>query len=133
MSVMEVVQMTVYKVVYMIPMRHCFMPAARSVHMPRFVPGTLVSARAIARILRAHLERVLVIMPIVRMMQMPVMQIIHMPFMLDRRMAASRAVDVFVIFVYVMAHFVPPFPFVSLTGPVSVEWASALKINPATC
>jgi hypothetical protein len=104
MSVVKVVQMTVYKVIYMITMRHCFMPATRSMHMPRCVPGTFMSARAIGRILRAQLERVLVIMPIVRMMQMPVMQIIHMPFMLDRRMAAARAVDVFVIFVYVMAH-----------------------------
>ena len=79
----------------------------------------------------------LVKVPFVRMMQMPVVQIIDVPFMLDRGMPAPGPVNVRMIFVYVMFH-IYSFPFIAFliaaTGTAfSVECASALNTSPATC
>jgi hypothetical protein len=63
-------------------------------HMPGLMPAAFMSARAIGRILRRHRQHMLIKVPFMRMMQMPVVQIVDMPFMLDRGMPAPRPVNV---------------------------------------
>jgi len=125
-------QVAIHQIVDMVAMRHRLMATTRPMNVPGFVPATIMARGAIRGILRAHLKRTFIDMPLMRMVQMPVMQIIDMPFVRNRRMAASRAMLVFVIFMYVMCHRVV-FPFNTLIGAFSVECANALKINPATC
>jgi hypothetical protein len=134
---MYVMQVAIHQIVHVVAMRHSFMPAIRPVYMPGLVPAAIMSARAISRILRRYRQHMLVKVSFMRMMQMPVMQIVDMPFMLNRCMPAPGPVNVRMIFVYVMFHFYS-FPFVTFlpagTGiAFSVECASALNTSPATC
>lgn len=78
---MWMVQVAVDEIVDVIPMRHRFMAAPRSVNVARVVAA---AARcALVRIFRTHLEPVLVYMIAVRMMQMTVV--------LDCSMSTVRA------------------------------------------
>ncbi|WP_199272356.1 hypothetical protein [Paraburkholderia acidisoli] len=86
----RMVQMPVDEIIDVIAMRHGFVPAARSVHMPG-----LMAARAVSTgigVLVANLDLVLIDVVAMRVMQMTVMQIVDVITMLDGRMAASRAV-----------------------------------------
>ena len=137
MSVMNVMQVAIHKKVYVVAVRYGFVPAIRAMNMPGFMSATLMPARAICRILRRHRQNMLVIVPFMRMMQMPVMQIVDVPFVVYRGVPARGPVNVRMIFVYVMFH-IYSFPFnaflIAATGTAfSVECASALKTSPATC
>lgn len=136
-SVMHVMQVAIHQIIHVIAMRHGFVPAIGSMYMPGFVPAALMPAGAISWILRRYCKHMLVNVPFVRMMQMPVMQIVDVPFMLDCRMPTPGPVNVRMIFVYVMFH-IYSFPFNTFlpaaTGAAfSVECASALNTSPATC
>ena len=137
MSIMNVVQVAIHQIVHVVAVRYRFVPAIRSMNMPSLMTAALVPAGAICRILSRHRQNVLVNVPFMRMMQMPVMQIVDVPFVLNRGVPAPGPVNVRMIFVYVMFH-IYSFPFVTFlpaaTGTAfSVECASALKTSPATC
>lgn len=132
MSVVDVVQVAVHQIVDVVAVRHHFVAATFPMHVAGFVPGAVVAAGAIFRVRRADSDRVLVDVTFVRMVQVPIVEIIHMPVMRNRLVSAARAVDVIVVFVGVMAHR-EFFPFVKGSGVFSVECARALKISPATC
>lgn len=104
MSFMRMMQMSVHQIIHMIAMRHRFVTAAFSVHMPGLVRLTGMASSASGRIRFRHFQCVFVKMSFMRMMQMPVMQIIHMPLVQYRRMPAVRAVHVRMVVVYVVFH-----------------------------
>ncbi len=136
-SVMYVMQVAIYEIIHVIAMRYSFVPAVGSVHMPGFVPAALMSAGAISRILCRYRQHMLVKVTFMRMVQMPVMQIVDVPFMLDCGMPTPGPVNVRMVFVYVMFH-IYSFPFntflPAVTGAAfSVECARALNTSPATC
>jgi hypothetical protein len=91
----RMVQVAVDEIVDVIPMRHRFMAAPRSVNVARLVAAT--ARRALVRIFGAHFELVLVYVIGVRMMQMTVMQIINVIVVLDRSMSTVRAMLVVVL------------------------------------
>ena len=137
MPVMHMVQVAIHQIIHMVAMRYGFMPATGTVHVAGFMSAARVAAGAILRILRRHRQDMLVKVAFVRMMQMPVVQVVDMVFMLNRRVPAPGPMNVRMIFVYVMFH-IYVFPFVAFliaaTGKaVSVECASALNTSPATC
>lgn len=86
-------QVAVHDVIDVIAVRHGFMATAVAVQMTRFVARALVR-RAAFGILPRHFEAMLVVMAFVRVMQMPVVQVIDMAVVLDRGVAAIRAVRV---------------------------------------
>ncbi len=76
---------TFYEVIDVIAMRHLFVAACIAMMMLLFVSFDRLTDR---RICRGYIDYVLIHMVAVHVMEMPIMQIIHMPSMLDRRMSA---------------------------------------------
>ncbi len=91
------VQMAVNQIIDVIAVRHGFVPATGSVHMPWRVSGTCVTRRANVGVLGRDFDLVLVHMSRMHMVQMSIMQVIHMIAVLHRRMAAARPMLVIVI------------------------------------
>ena len=91
MTAVWMMQVTIYQIIYMITMWYGGVSAVRSMHMIRIMAGTLVVGCATIRVLRTHLQTVFIDMVIMDMMQMPVMNVIHMSIMFDRNMTAILA------------------------------------------
>jgi hypothetical protein len=91
----RMVQVAFDEIVDVIPMRHRFMTAPRSVNVARVVAPA--ARRALVRIFGTHFEPVLVYMIAVRVMQMTVMQVINMIVVRDRSMSAVRAMLMVVV------------------------------------
>jgi hypothetical protein len=70
--------MPFHEIVHVIAMWHGLVSAAGAVDMPGLMAGTAVSRRAGIRVALRHLDHVLVHMVAMRMVQMPIMQIIDM-------------------------------------------------------
>ena len=104
MSLVRMMQVSLHQIIYMIPVRYGLVSTAFAMHMARLMSLADMACRAGCRICRRHLKRVFVKVTFMRMMQMPVMQVIHVALMQDRRVAAVRAVYVRMVFVYVMRH-----------------------------
>jgi hypothetical protein len=92
MIAMRVMQMAIYDIIDMIPMWDRFVPASRSVHMAPRVPCTGMLRRAGIRIGRRNLDRVLVHVFGMHVMQMAIVQIVDMVTVLHSRMAATGSV-----------------------------------------
>ncbi|MBN3724170.1 hypothetical protein [Burkholderia sp. Ac-20379] len=86
--------MAIDQIIDVIAVRYRFMAAAGAVDMPRFMTRALVVRRALIGVAAAHLDDVLVDMIAVRMMQVAVVEVIHVVAVLDRGVAAIRAVRV---------------------------------------
>ena len=93
----RVMQVAIHQVVGVVAVGHGLVAAIRAVDMARLVSAAIVSRGALGGIGGVDRERVLVDVPDVRMMQMPVMQVIGVPIVLDRRMSAAGAVNVIVV------------------------------------
>jgi len=106
MPVMGMVQMSINQVVHMIAMRNCLVPTARTMNVITLVAATLVFRSTILRVVTGNLNGVLIHVAIMDMMQMPIMQIVRVITVFNRRMAAIRAVYMLVVsvFVTVCAH-----------------------------
>jgi hypothetical protein len=104
MTIVGMMQMSVNHVVNVIPMRRRLMTAARSMHVIRRMPRALVAPRAIRWIRHGHLDRALVIVALVRAVQVAVVQVANVFAVRHRHVAAARAVNMVMIFVYVMLH-----------------------------
>ncbi len=100
----RMMQVAIDEVIDMIPVRHRFVPAARAVDLGGIVAG---AGRGVPVGIRgAHFDDVLVHMIAVRMMQMPVVQIIDVPVVFDRRVAAAGAVLMVVVGMnFAVAHY----------------------------
>lgn len=94
---MRVVQVVLDPVIDMVAVRNCFMTAARAMDMTGFVAAAAMIGSAAVRIVGGDADHVLVDMIVVRMMKMPVVQIVDMVAVADRRMAAIGAVPVIMV------------------------------------
>lgn len=106
MAVTGVMQVTVDQVVDVVSVGDGLVPAAFTVNVPSVVSATGMMRRAAGWIGVADLDDVLVAVLVVGEMKVPVMEIIDVVAMFDRRVAAPRAVDVIGMFVgsMVMSH-----------------------------
>jgi hypothetical protein len=86
------VQVTVDQVVDVVTVRHRLVPASWPVHMIGVVRTAPVLGRAPVRISRRHLNDVLVDVIAMHMMQMPVVEEVHMVAMANSCMPAARTV-----------------------------------------
>ena len=105
----RMMQMTVHQVVYMVPMRYGFVPAARAVDVTWFVTCANVVRRAAHRIGITHVNRVLVYVVSVNVVHVPVMQKVHVVAVFDGRVPAAGTVLVCMFWVNVAAHDAIPF------------------------
>jgi hypothetical protein len=72
----RVVQMPRHEVVDVVTVGDAFVPARRPVDMALWMSAAVVVGRAAGRVLRGHLERVIVDVVAVHVMQMPVVKIV---------------------------------------------------------
>jgi hypothetical protein len=87
-----VMQVASDEIVHMIAMGHWFVSAIVSVLVPVIVGVASVPRGTGRRVLRRHGNVVLLDLPGVLMVQMSIMQVVSVPFVLDRRMSATRVV-----------------------------------------
>jgi hypothetical protein len=91
MVAMRVLKAAIDDVVDVVAMRNSFMAAARTMDMPRLA-GTSVIRRAPIWIALADLDYMLIEALSMRMLKMPVGQIVEMAIVADRGVAAARPV-----------------------------------------
>ena len=102
MIAVRMVQMPVDDVVHVITMRHGLVPTVRAVNVVGFVTCTRMIGRAIGRIVRSHVERVLLDGAIgLRVMKVSVMHEVDVVSVFHGGMPAACAVFVIVIVVCV--------------------------------
>jgi hypothetical protein len=94
---MRMMKVAVDQIVDVIAMRHRFVSAARPVNMACIMGAAIVARRTLIRIFRADIKPVLVYMIAMRMMQVPIMQVIDMIAVFDGRVPAVRAVLMVVV------------------------------------
>lgn len=99
-----VVQMPVHQIVDVIPVRHGRMAATRAMHMAGVVAGARVPGSAGGRIRGVDVDAVLVIMPVMGVVQVAVVQVIHVAVVPHGQMSAAGAVHMRMIVVNVMGH-----------------------------
>ncbi len=92
MVAVRMMQMPVDQIVDVVPVRHRLVPAPRTMNVPRLVSAALMFRRTRVRILRRNLDRVLIDMPVMHVMQMTVVKIVDMIAMLERRVPESGTV-----------------------------------------
>jgi hypothetical protein len=113
----RVVEVVADQVIDVVPVGHRLVAAARTVLVPGLVTGVAVSGGATVPVGGVHLQRVLVDVVAVRMMQVAIVQVIDVVAMPDRGVAAVLAVLVAVGNVLVVAavthRFHLPYPAVS--------------------
>jgi hypothetical protein len=102
MVAVRVVQMPVDQVVGVVPVRHLLMAATRPVAMARFVGDERVSGGAVGGIALVDGDRVLVDMVLVRVVQMPVVEVVDVALVLKGGVPARGAMHVAVTVVGVM-------------------------------
>ena len=100
----RVMEMTVDEIVDVVAVGHRLVSAAGAVDMALLVTGASVLGGAGGRIPLAHLDHVLVHVVAVGVVEVAVVEIVHMVTVLDGDVAATGAVDVFVVLVLVAVH-----------------------------
>lgn len=95
MIAMLMMQTAVHNVINMVAVRHRLVPAAFAVDMITALMGMIASIG----IGFVHIQHMLVIMAVVLVVQMAVVEIIHMVAVFNGRMAATGTVDMIVVFV----------------------------------
>lgn len=97
-AIMRMVQASFHQIVHVFTMRNCLMTAFRPVQMVGFVAADGLAARAFIRIARVDFQRVLFdLIAAYRVVQMTVVQIVGMPVVFNRDVAAVGSVRVVVI------------------------------------
>jgi hypothetical protein len=86
----RVVQMAADTVVDMIAVRNRLMAASGAVDMTCVVAAAAMVGGAVVRVVARHFDHMLVDMSFVRMVEMTVMEIIDVPAVAHRRVAAAR-------------------------------------------
>jgi hypothetical protein len=92
-----VVKVTVDEIVDVVAVRHCLVPTPGSMHVARLVPFAAMLRSAAIGIFSRHLDHMLVDVIAMRVMQVPVVQIVDVIAVAYRRMTATRPVLVCVI------------------------------------
>jgi hypothetical protein len=93
-------QVPVHDIVDMVAVRNCVMSTLSVVGMARVVSGARMRRRAASRIWLACAENVLVDVPLVDMMQVPVVKIVLVAFVFDGLVPALGPVLMIVSVVY---------------------------------
>jgi hypothetical protein len=96
---MGMVQVPVDKIVDVVAMWHRLVPAPRAMNMARRMSATVVAWRALVGVVRADFDLVLVYVIAMRMVQMPIVEIIDVITMLDSGVAAVCAMLMIVMVV----------------------------------
>jgi hypothetical protein len=85
-------QMIVDSVIGVVAVRHRFMAAAGAVDMRGVVTAAAVTRGAALRVFSRDFDYVLVDVSLMRVMQMTLVEVVDVPLVAHRRMAAARAV-----------------------------------------
>lgn len=94
MPAMGVVQVSGDQIIEVIAVRDRFVATMGAVRVTGFMPLAGVARGTVIRVRAADLNRVLIVVVIMMMVQVPIMQVIDMIFVLYRSVPASRSVDV---------------------------------------
>jgi hypothetical protein len=107
----QVVEVIAHEIVDMPIMRHALMSTIRTVHVSYGVAGATVMGRTLRAIGACRLDRVLVSVIAVRVMQVAVVQVVRVAVVLDRRVTAGRSMRmrVPVVLVTFLSHETAPF------------------------
>jgi hypothetical protein len=105
---MGIMQVAVHQIADVVSMRHRLMPTPGTMHMIVGVAVALMPSRTPRRILIVHRQHVLVVVIPMGVMQMPIVEIVHMPIVANRRMPTVRTMLVLVILMLVATHILPP-------------------------
>ena len=97
-------QVAINEIVYVVAVRNLFMTTSWPMHMTWLVACTGMVRGAGIRIRVRHLNRVLVNMIPMRMVQMTIVQVINVTVMFYHRMTAVGAMFVGMVFVNIAAH-----------------------------
>jgi hypothetical protein len=92
MTAMRMVQMVPDQVIGVAAVRHGFVAAARTVNVSGIMAAAAVTRGAAVGVLGRYLDRVLVDVTLMRVVQMTLMKVVDMPFAAHRRMTAAGAV-----------------------------------------
>ncbi|WP_020146750.1 hypothetical protein [Thioalkalivibrio sp. ALJ15] len=101
---MGVMQVAVYQVVHVVPVRNGLVAAAGTVHVIRVVTLALMVRGAVIGVRFAHLDDMLVNMVAMRMVEMTIMQVIHVSVVLHRGVSAAGSVFMIVIRMFLATH-----------------------------
>lgn len=102
MAAVRVMEMPADQIVDVIPMGNGFVPASGAMLMGCVVSRAGMIGRAACRVHRAHLDHVLIYMIAVRLMEVPVVQVVDVLAVLDGNMSAAGSVNVGVALVDLM-------------------------------
>lgn len=94
-----VVQVTIHQIVDVVAVRDRLVATPLAVDVVCVVAAAVMVGRAGGRVAVRDLDDVLIDVVTMGMVQVPIMQVVGVPIVLDGLMAASRAVDVVVRFV----------------------------------
>ncbi len=103
-TVVGVVQMALDQVVDVVTVRDRRVSTALGVHVPLLVARAAVRRGACGRVVRTDLDFALIHMPVVRVMKMPIVEVVHVVAVTDGDMPAVGTVNVIVAGMGVMAH-----------------------------
>lgn len=101
---MRMVEMAVDEVVLVVAVGNRFVPAARAVLVAVVVGAARVFGGAVSRVGFVDREPMLIVVAIVRMVQMAVVEIVGVPVVANRGVAAALAVLMPVVVVRLVAH-----------------------------
>ena len=93
---MDMVQVPVDQIVHMVAVGDGFVPTARPMHVIGVMASALVCRRASIRVGFRHRDDMLVDVVAVGVVQVPVMEVVNVPFMLDGLVTTARAVNMIV-------------------------------------
>lgn len=98
----RMVQVTIDKIIHMVPMRYCFVPAIGAMHMPGFVTAAFMVRGAGVGVRSRHPDGMLVVMALVRVVHMAIVQVIYVSIVFDGGVTASGAMFVVVVIMRMM-------------------------------
>lgn len=102
-SLVGMMEVTVHQIVDVVAVGHGLVPTARAMDVGGVVPLACVAVRASGRVGVVHLDPVLVVVAVVRMVQVPIVQVVHVALVPDRDVPAALAMLV-VVLVSLVAH-----------------------------
>jgi hypothetical protein len=98
-------EVALHEIVFMTAVRNRLMSASSAMRMLTVMRSARVSRRASRRIRSALRQRMLIDMPVMRTVKVPIVHIIDVPFVFDRRMPTARTMRMRVLIMrFVIAH-----------------------------
>ena len=131
-AAVRVVQVPRHEVVDVVAVGHGFVAAAGRVGVALLVARALVVGRASLGVRAPDLERALVNVPFVRVVQVAVVQVVDVVAVPDGDVAAARAVNVIVVRMGVVAHGCSLISEERGAAVGSPAWANAARMSSRT-